>query len=201
MEPGPSGGSSPTRKRNGMRARTRIDSLDHDILHIIFSFLNIFDLVRCTVVCKSWNAVLNRSKLLHYKMWQNYSEFFNDSNSSRRELNLSLEELAKMHHSLSLREGRIDIDQWRGHSVRDWFLAFPFVRIDQCRMKMGLLLTGVGDKVMRLWSLDRYKCVEEYSVPDNVSLVDFDFDESKVIMAYVQPLSPYPLSHSRSHGL
>ncbi|GLT39739.1 hypothetical protein SLA2020_139150 [Shorea laevis] len=171
MEPGHSGSSSPTRKRNGVRARTKIDSLDHDILHIIFSFLNIFDLVRCTVVCKSWNAVVNRSKLLHYKMWQNYSEFFNDSNSSRRELNLSLEELAMMHHSLSLREGRIDIDQWRGHSVG----------IDQCRMKMGLLLTGVGDKVMRLWSLDRYKRVEEYSVPDNVSLVDFDFDESKIV--------------------
>ncbi|GKU88576.1 hypothetical protein SLEP1_g2826 [Rubroshorea leprosula] len=117
MEPGPSGGSSPTSKRNGVRARTRIDSLDHDILHIILSFLNIFDLVRCTVVWKSWNAVVNRSKLLHCKMWQNYSEFCNDSNSSRRELNLSLEELAMMHHSLSLQEGRIDIGQWRGHSV------------------------------------------------------------------------------------
>ncbi|GLT39733.1 hypothetical protein SLA2020_139090 [Shorea laevis] len=57
MEPRPSGGFSPTRKRNGVRDRTRIDSLDHDILHIIFSFLNIFDLVRCTVVCKSWPSL------------------------------------------------------------------------------------------------------------------------------------------------
>lgn len=34
---------------------------------------------------------------------------------------------------------------------------------------------------MRLWSLESYKCLEEYAVPDNVSLVDFDFDESKVV--------------------
>lgn len=33
---------------------------------------------------------------------------------------------------------------------------------------------------MRLWSLDSYKCMEEYSLPDAASLVDFDFDESKV---------------------
>lgn len=33
---------------------------------------------------------------------------------------------------------------------------------------------------MRLWSLESYKCIEEYSIPDGVPLVDFDFDESKV---------------------
>ena len=33
---------------------------------------------------------------------------------------------------------------------------------------------------MRLWSLESYKCVEEYSVPDIIPVVDFDFDESKV---------------------
>ncbi|XVF33693.1 hypothetical protein REPUB_Repub17cG0190300 [Reevesia pubescens] len=48
-------------------------------------------------------------------------------------------------------------------------------------MKMGLLLTGVGDKVMRLWSLGGYKCVEEYYIPDTAPLVDFDFDESKIV--------------------
>ncbi|PKI62964.1 hypothetical protein CRG98_016603 [Punica granatum] len=48
-------------------------------------------------------------------------------------------------------------------------------------MKMGTILTGVGDKVMRLWSVESYKCLEEYSVPDTVSLVDFDFDESKIV--------------------
>ncbi|KAK7266369.1 hypothetical protein RIF29_19013 [Crotalaria pallida] len=40
---------------------------------------------------------------------------------------------------------------------------------------MGLYLVIV----IRLWSLDRYKCIEEYAVPDMFALVDFDFDESK----------------------
>ncbi|XP_030963200.1 F-box/WD-40 repeat-containing protein At3g52030-like [Quercus lobata] len=34
---------------------------------------------------------------------------------------------------------------------------------------------------MYLWSLESYKCVEEYFVPDIVPLVDFDFDESKIV--------------------
>lgn len=34
---------------------------------------------------------------------------------------------------------------------------------------------------MRLWSVKSYKCLEEYSVPDKARLIDFDFDESKVI--------------------
>ncbi|KAK9713606.1 hypothetical protein RND81_06G039000 [Saponaria officinalis] len=55
--------------------------------------------------------------------------------------------------------------------------------VDQCLMKMGLILTGVGDKcqVMRLWSSENYKCLEEYSLSDLAPLVDFDFDESKVV--------------------
>ena len=35
---------------------------------------------------------------------------------------------------------------------------------------------------MRLWLLESYKCVEEYSVPDTVPLVDFNFDENKVTL-------------------
>lgn len=174
LDPGPSGYSSPTRKRGSVRVQARINSLDRDILCIIFSLLDIFDLVRCTAVCKSWNAVINGSKLLqllHHKMLQNSLGLFDESNSSRRPLNVSLEELAVMHHRFSLQKGRIDIDQWRGHSAG----------IDQCRMKRGLLLTGVGDKVMRLWSLDKYKCIEEYPLSDNAPLVDFDFDESKIV--------------------
>lgn len=75
------------------------------------------------------------------------------------------------HHRLSLQEGPIDIAQWKGHSTG----------VNQCRMRMGLVLTGVGDKMMRLWSLESYKCVEEYPVPDPISIVDFDFDESKIV--------------------
>lgn len=74
-------------------------------------------------------------------------------------------------HRSSLQEGPVDVSQWKGHSVG----------VDQCRMKMGLILTGVGDKVMRLWSAENYKCLDEYSLPDKAPLVDFDFDESKVV--------------------
>uniref|UniRef100_A0A803P3S1 Uncharacterized protein n=1 Tax=Cannabis sativa TaxID=3483 RepID=A0A803P3S1_CANSA len=34
---------------------------------------------------------------------------------------------------------------------------------------------------MRLWSLGNYKCLEEYSTPDSTSVVDFDFDEYKIV--------------------
>ncbi|XP_044493977.1 F-box/WD-40 repeat-containing protein At3g52030 isoform X2 [Mangifera indica] len=101
-----SGSKSPPKKRSS-KPRAKIESLDRDILCTIFSSLGLFDLVRCSLVCKSW--------------------------------------------------------------------------VDQCRMKRGLILTGVGDQVMRLWSLESYKCVEEYSIPSRVSLVDFDFDESKIV--------------------
>ncbi|KAK6240182.1 hypothetical protein QUC31_005651 [Theobroma cacao] len=107
MGPSPSAGSSAMRKRSGVSGGTRMERLDHDILCIIFSFLNVFDLARCTAVCKSW--------------------------------------------------------------------------VDQCRMKMGLLLTGVGDKVMRLWSLSSYNCEGEYYIPDSAPVVDFDFDKTKIV--------------------
>ncbi|EEF44560.1 F-box and wd40 domain protein, putative [Ricinus communis] len=76
------------------------------------------------------------------------------------------------HHRQALSEpSSVYIDKWKAHSLG----------VDQCRMKMGLLLTGVGDKAMRLWSLESYKCIEEYSIPNACSLVDFDFDESKIV--------------------
>ncbi|KAL2989606.1 hypothetical protein AAZX31_11G147300 [Glycine max] len=74
-------------------------------------------------------------------------------------------------HSLALQCGGFYVDQWKAHSTT----------VAQCRMKMGMLVTGVGHKVIRLWSLDSYKCIEEYSMPDMFSLVDFDFDESKIV--------------------
>lgn len=74
-------------------------------------------------------------------------------------------------HRFSLQEGSIDIYQWKGH----------LARVNQCRMKVGLVLTSGGDKVMRLWSVDSYKCLDEYFLPDRASLIDFDFDESKVV--------------------
>ncbi|KAF3437357.1 hypothetical protein FNV43_RR20110 [Rhamnella rubrinervis] len=163
------------RQRRSSRSPTTVHSLEHDLLCVIFSFLDLFDLVHCSVVCKSWYAVISKSKLLqvfYYKQQQmGVVGFSNRSTNSEKSLKMYLEELAMERHQLALQEGVIHVDQWRGHSVG----------VDQCRMKMGLLLTGVGDKVMRLWSLESYKCVEEYSNPETAPLVDFDFDESKII--------------------
>ncbi|KAK1551961.1 hypothetical protein Q3G72_008030 [Acer saccharum] len=140
MGPTPSGSWSPSKKRTS-KPRTTIESLDRDILCIIFSSLGLFDLVHCSVVCKSWNAVINRCKslqVLYLKLQRDSSEYVsNTSGSSRQSMSTLLEELAMKHHRMSLEEGRIDIDQWKGHSVG----------VDQCRMKSGMILTGVGDKV------------------------------------------------------
>ncbi|MFQ6626872.1 hypothetical protein Gotur_005823 [Gossypium turneri] len=172
MEHGPSGGSTAMRRRSGVRGGTRMEWLEHDILCIIFSFLDVFDLVRCTAVCKSWNAVIRKSELLqvlYFKLRRDSGE--STSSGQRKSMEFGLQEVAMKYHRLCLQRGRIDIHRWKAHSVG----------VDQCRMKMGLLLTGVGDKVMRLWSLDSYKCEEEYYIPDTASLVDFDFDESKIV--------------------
>ncbi|XP_010503916.1 PREDICTED: F-box/WD-40 repeat-containing protein At3g52030-like [Camelina sativa] len=168
------GGESSARKMKRSRVSpTSIESLDADILCIIFSFLDLFDLVHCTVVCNSWNAVIKRLKLLQAscrKMHHLGSSDF-PSSSSTSVADIDVEDFAMKHHKLALLRGRIQIERWEAHSHR----------VSQCRMKKGLLLTGVGDKVMRLWSLKSYKCMEEYSLPDVSSLIDFDFDESKIV--------------------
>ncbi|CAB4298613.1 unnamed protein product [Prunus armeniaca] len=164
------------RRSSRARAPTTVGSFQHDILCIIFSLLDCFDLASCSVVCKSWSAIINNSKLLqlfYRKKWQ--TGLLGSSNRSKECPEESwkdyLEEMAVERHRLALQEGRIRVDHLRGHSVGG----------EQCRTKMGLLLTGVDDKVMRLWSLESYKCVGEYPIPDRVRLVDFDFDESKIV--------------------
>ncbi|XP_048330281.2 F-box/WD-40 repeat-containing protein At3g52030 isoform X1 [Ziziphus jujuba] len=175
MDQTPIGDKKRQRSRSSVVSQTTVHSLEHDILCFIFSFLDFFDLVRCSVVCKSWNSIVNKSKLLQlfcYKQQQmGFVGVSNRSSNSEESLKLYLEEIAMKHHRLALQEGVIHIDQWKGHSAG----------VDQCRMKMGLLLTGVGDKVMRLWSLESYKCLEEYSNPETTPIVDFDFDESKIV--------------------
>ncbi|XP_062115554.1 F-box/WD-40 repeat-containing protein At3g52030 [Humulus lupulus] len=151
------------------RARTTGARLDHNVLCIIFSFLDLFDLAHCSVVCKSWHVVINRSKLL--QVFYLKQQQLDGSTSLEKPLNVYLEELAMERHRLALARGSVVVNQWRGHSVG----------VNRCRMKRGLLITGGGDKVMRLWSLENYKCLEEYSTPDSTSLVDFDFDESKIV--------------------
>lgn len=164
-------GQSQAQKR--MSSRVPATSLAHDILCMIFVLLDLFDLVRCSAVCKSWNKVINKSKLLqilYHKQQGGSIGPSSTSHCSEKPLKVCIEQLAMEHHRLSL-QGLIDIEQWKGHSVR----------AGQCRMKMGLILTGVGDKAVRLWSLESYKCLEEHFLPNLAPLVDFDFDENKIV--------------------
>ncbi|RVW40802.1 F-box/WD-40 repeat-containing protein [Vitis vinifera] len=184
-------GQSQAQKR--MSSRVPATSLAHDILCMIFVLLDLFDLVRCSAVCKSWNKVINKSKLLqilYHKQQGGSIGPSSTSHCSEKPLKVCIEQLAMEHHRLSL-QGLIDIEQWKGHSVR----------AGQCRMKMGLILTGVGDKMIksywslvstvcldgglnvavRLWSLESYKCLEEHFLPNLAPLVDFDFDENKIV--------------------
>ncbi|GAB2289010.1 hypothetical protein Dimus_023312 [Dionaea muscipula] len=124
--------------RLGRRKRTQtplktMESLGHDTMCIIFTFLDLLDLVRCSAVCKSCG-------------------------------------------------------QWKitgPPCARTLFLLINGkvmqAGVDQCRMRMGVILTGVGDKVIRLWSVSTYKCLEEYSLRDMPPLVDYDFDENKIV--------------------
>ncbi|KAL6981124.1 hypothetical protein U1Q18_022754 [Sarracenia purpurea var. burkii] len=173
MEVFTSCGQLPSQKRRARNSNT-VSPLSYDIICVVFSFLDLLDLVRCSGVCKSWNKIISKSKLLqtlYCKQQQNSPSVLDMSTSSERLLKIHLQRLAMDSHRFSLQEGPIDVFQWKGHSVG----------VDQCRMKMGLILTGVGDKVMRLWSAENYKCLDEYSLPDSAPLVDFDFDESKVV--------------------
>ncbi|GAB4832516.1 hypothetical protein Ancab_006537 [Ancistrocladus abbreviatus] len=165
---------------------TTIQSLDHDTLCIIFTFLDLFDLVRCTSVCKSWNLTIHKSKLLH--AWHKKQRASDGPPGSCIVLDGSLKmclELAMQFHRSSLYEGSVFLDQWSGHAVgnrtemKSW-LRHCF-RADQCRIRRGLVLTGTGDKVIRIWSSENYECLEEYSLSDISPLVDFDFDESKTL--------------------
>ncbi|GKB51063.1 hypothetical protein Tco_0901816, partial [Tanacetum coccineum] len=94
---------------------------------------------------------------------------FDVSTSSVGTWKRQLQELAIGQHRYSLHAGSVDIYQWKGHMAG----------IDRCKMKMGLLLTGRSNKVMRLWSVERHKCLAEYQLPLTGSLIDFNFDESK----------------------
>ncbi|CAN7080909.1 unnamed protein product [Brassica oleracea var. botrytis] len=177
-------GESSARKTR-RRAPTSIESLDADILCMIFSFLDLFDLVHCTVVCNSWHAVIKKLKLLQSSCRKMHQL---GSTSLEQPREIDVEDFAMKHHKMALLRGRIEIERWEAHSHR----------FSQCRMKKGLLLTGVGDKVMRLWSLDSSKCMEEYSLPDAASLVDFDFDESKIVGLVGTRISIWRRSGQRS---
>ncbi|WOH04386.1 hypothetical protein DCAR_0623795 [Daucus carota subsp. sativus] len=169
-----SSGVRPPAKKRILESPASAEALTHDILLIIFSFLDFLDLLHCSAVCKSWNWVISTSKLyqsLYYKKKCQSRGVLEESGNLEKLSKMFLKELALDSHRASLEEGSVDVYQWKGHSTR----------VNQCRMKMGLVLTGGDDKVMRLWSVNSYKCLEEYSVPDRARVIDFDFDESKIV--------------------
>ncbi|KAJ4900171.1 F-box/WD-40 repeat-containing protein [Raphanus sativus] len=174
-------------RRRASPPTSSIESLDADILLIIFSFLDLFDLVNCTVVCNSWHAAIKKMKLLQSSC-RRMHQLGSSTSLGKETPEINVEEFAMKHHKMALLRGRVEIERWEAHSHR----------FSQCRMKKGLLLTGVGDKVMRLWSLNSYKCMEEYSLPDAASLIDFDFDESKIVGLVGTRISIWRRSGQRS---
>ncbi|CAH9085376.1 unnamed protein product [Cuscuta epithymum] len=154
--------------------RTTIQDLSDDALCMVFAFLDIFELIRSSAVCSSWRKIVQKLKLLQIQYHRKHKNDANEqclTSSSARSLNDHLEHLATDKHRSSLMGCNANVFQHRCHSFG----------VNQCRLKMGHFLTGVGDKVMRLWSAESYKCLDEYFLPDKAPLIDFDFDESKVV--------------------
>ncbi|XP_058089913.1 F-box/WD-40 repeat-containing protein At3g52030 isoform X1 [Magnolia sinica] len=161
------------RKANS-RLAASIQSLDADLLCKIFASLDHFDLVRCSAVCKSWNYAVWTSSLLKdlfCKKHRGSTGLCSVSVPWETSLKTCLEEFAMNQHRSSLLNGSVEAHRWNSHTVG----------VNQCRMKMGSIVTGVGDKVLRMWSSESYKCLGEYSIPNMASLVDFDFEESKIV--------------------
>ncbi|XP_077224282.1 F-box family protein with WD40/YVTN repeat doamin [Tasmannia lanceolata] len=173
MERSGGGGARP-RKMSSRGGASYIQSLDSNIICSIFAYLDHFDLVRCSSVCKSWHNIVRNSTLLKDLFCKQHPACVDLSNVSfppEKSLKLYFEELAMEQHRLSFVNGSVDVYQWNAHSFG----------VNQCRMKMGMILTGVGDKVLRMWSSESFRCLGEYSVSNMAPLVDFDFDESKIV--------------------
>ncbi|RLM69650.1 F-box/WD-40 repeat-containing protein [Panicum miliaceum] len=164
---GRSGGAA-LKRRRGAGSGSTAQSLNDDILRSIFSRLDDhFDLARCSAVCSSWNRIIVTAHLmrdLYYK--RNPPARGSSSNISVKSY---FEALAMDEHASSLSSGPADAYQWIGHPMRATL----------CRMRGGSILTGVGDKFLRLWSAETCKFMNEYNVPNAKTLVDFDFDENK----------------------
>ncbi|KAG0461083.1 hypothetical protein HPP92_021380 [Vanilla planifolia] len=185
MEPS-SNGSGGERRRatavrleGGKRGRASavstfsVHNLGADVLCIIFSHLDPGELVRCAAVCKMWNNIIFTSTLmrdLYDKIILHTRLFANHSNSTETPMKF-FERLALEQHKASLIGNSAEVYQWNVHSSR----------ISLCRMKRGLILSGAEDKVMRLWSAESFKCLNEYHNLSKNSLVDFDFDENKIV--------------------
>ncbi|CAN6485789.1 unnamed protein product [Victoria cruziana] len=169
------GTSRNARQKAGDYQRRGLHRLDADALCKIFSLLDHFELARCSAVCKFWHRIIQESCLWENLFYKNCKKVKDDNGeklSSCQGLpSMRFAELAMELHRSSLTNGKVCVHQWGCHSHA----------INQCRMKMGMILTGGGDKVLRMWSSWSYGCIGEYSVPGAARLVDFDFDESKIV--------------------
>uniref|UniRef100_A0A0D9XPQ9 F-box domain-containing protein n=1 Tax=Leersia perrieri TaxID=77586 RepID=A0A0D9XPQ9_9ORYZ len=169
-----SGGRSAGVKRRrgngggGSGSGSTAQALNDDTLRSVFSRLDDhFDLARCSAVCTTWNRIIDTAHLmrdLYYK--RNPQARNSGSNISVKSY---FKELALDEHASSFSRGPAEVYQWIGHPNRATI----------CRMKSGSILTGVGDKILRLWSAESCKFMNEYIVPNTKMLVDFDFDENK----------------------
>ncbi|XP_044364392.1 F-box/WD-40 repeat-containing protein At3g52030 isoform X2 [Triticum aestivum] len=140
-------------------------SLNDDTLRSIFSRVDDhFDLAHCSAVCKSCTAHVMKD--LYYKRNPQAR-----GSSSTISVKSYFEALAMNEHASTLARGSAEVHQWIGHDMRATL----------CRMKSGSVLTGMGDKVLRLWSAESCKYMNEYNVPNSKMLVDFDFDENKIV--------------------
>ncbi|KAJ8458114.1 hypothetical protein OPV22_031040 [Ensete ventricosum] len=169
-------GSGGGRKRKSVDVGSggSILSLGTDLLCRVFALLDHFDLVRCSVICKSWNNLIYTSSLmrdLYHKRKPHLKCASIKSDMLETSVKIYLEKIAMEEHKLSLLRGSVKLDQWSGHHAR----------VNVCRMKRGLILTGGGDKVLRLWSAESCNYLDEYVSPEMNQLVDYDFDENKIV--------------------
>ncbi|XP_020589015.1 F-box/WD-40 repeat-containing protein At3g52030 [Phalaenopsis equestris] len=151
-----------------------IHSLSADLLGFCFSRLDPSELVRCAVVCKLWNKIIYSSTLMR-DLYEKISLHGRSSSNLSVPVEASMkryfEKLALEQHRLSFLGSSSEVHQWRGHSSR----------IDLCRLRRGLILSGAEDKVMRLWSAESCKCLKEYFNLNKDAMVDYDFDENKIV--------------------
>jgi len=140
---GPSPATANQINKRRQTPTTNILSLDPDIVCTIFAFLDMFDLVRCSLVCKLWYLTHFHSLLFLFKqfesndpqlarayLWRNaivesrsLREFCernvksSSSEFTEKPLRVILREVAMEHHGLALQRGGFYVDQWKGHST------------------------------------------------------------------------------------
>ncbi|TKY49627.1 F-box/WD-40 repeat-containing protein [Spatholobus suberectus] len=115
--PSPATGHKIKKRRETL---TLVLSLDPDIMCTIFAFLDMFDLVRYSVVCKLWNAIVESRSLREFceRKMKDSSVFTTGLfEFTKKSLRVILEEKAMEQHRLALQCGGFYIDQWKGHST------------------------------------------------------------------------------------